>query len=94
MRLNGEAYRHFLEEELPVLLENVPLNLRYQMYFMHDGAPAHFSVIARQYLDTVYPNRWIGRGGAQPWPPRSPDLNSLVFFPPGPSQTASLYNSN
>jgi len=21
------------------------------------------------------PNRWIGRGGAQNWPPRSPDLN-------------------
>jgi len=23
--------------------------------------------------------RWIGRGGAQNWPPRSPDLNSLDY---------------
>src|SRR5678815_1440410 len=50
------------------------------MYFMHDGAPAHFSLVARNYMNTVYPRRWIGRGGTQPWPPRSPDLNSLDFF--------------
>ena len=47
---------------------------------MHDGAPAHFSVVLRNYLQTVYPNRWIGRGGPQEWPPRSPDLNSLDFI--------------
>jgi len=50
------------------------------MWFMHDGAPAHFSVQAREYLDLNYNNRWIGRGGFQSWPPRSPDLNSLDFF--------------
>lgn len=79
-RLTGEIYRRFLEEDLPTLLEEVPIQLRQQMLFMHDGAPAHFSLVARQYLDVAYPNRWIGRGGAQPWPPRSPDLNPLDFF--------------
>lgn len=79
-RLTGEVYRHFLENELPLLLDDIPYQLRLQMYFMHDGAPPHFSLVAREYLNTVYPNRWIGRGGPVSWPPRSPDLNSLDFF--------------
>lgn len=79
-RLNGPAYRQFLEEELPLLLEDVPLLVRNRMWFMHDGAPAHFSVEAREFLNNTFNNRWIGRGGPQPWPPRSPDLNSLDFF--------------
>lgn len=79
-RLTGQIYRHFLEEELPGLLEDVPLNLRNRMFFMHDGAPAHFSLIAREHLDEEYPNRWIGRGGPHPWPARSPELNCLDFF--------------
>lgn len=50
------------------------------MWYMHDGAPVHFSVIVRDHLHVVYPNRWIGRGGPQQWPARSPDLNNLYFF--------------
>lgn len=79
-RLTGQSYRHFLENNLPLLLEDIPLMLRREMWFMHDGAPAHFSVLAREYLDENYENRWIGRGGPQSWPARSPDLNSLDFF--------------
>lgn len=79
-RLNGHNYRRFLEEDLPILLEEVPILIRNRMWFMHDGAPAHFSVTAREYLNHAFNNRWIGRGGPQPWPPRSPDLNSLDFF--------------
>lgn len=80
LRLDGNSYRHFLEHQLPLLLEEVPLGLRHQIWFMHDGAPAHFSRLARDFLDTTYPQRWIGRGGAQHWPPRSPELNPLDFF--------------
>lgn len=79
-RLNGQLYLNFLQNELPPLLEDVPLYLRQQHWFMHDGAPAHFSILAREYLNTTYQNRWIGRGGPQFWPPRSPDLNSLDFY--------------
>lgn len=78
-RLNGDTYSHFLQEELPVLLDDIPLGVRRAMWFMHDGAPAHFSLRARQYLDETYENRWIGRGGPQLWPARSPDLNPLDF---------------
>ncbi|CAH1110323.1 unnamed protein product [Psylliodes chrysocephalus] len=79
-RLDGQSYLHFLEEKLRGLLEDVPIPLRNQMWFMHDGAPAHFSLIVRNHLNTVYPGRCIGRGGSQKWPVRSPNLNSLDLF--------------
>ena len=63
-----------------MLLEDVPLDIRRDMWFQHDGAPAHFHRNVRAFLNEFYPNRWIGRGGAIRWPPRSPDLNPLDFF--------------
>ena len=42
-RVTGEAYFRFLQEELPQLLEDVPLDKRSRMYFQHDGAPPHSS---------------------------------------------------
>ena len=42
-RLTGEAYLRFLQEELPQLLEDVPLDKRSRMYYQHNGAPPHSS---------------------------------------------------
>ena len=66
-----------LQDKLPALLENVPLQTRWQMYYQHDGAPPHFCQVVWQYLNHKFPNQWIGHGGAQNWPPRSLDLNPL-----------------
>ena len=41
-RLGGEAYLRFLQEDLPRIFEDVPLNKRGRMYFQHDGAPPLF----------------------------------------------------
>lgn len=79
-RLNGQRYLQFLQEQLPNLLEDLPLQTRINMWFMHDGAPPHFSLIVREHLNTVYPDRWIGRSGPVSWPRRSPDLNPLDFY--------------
>ena len=46
---------------------------------MRDGAPSHFSRVARQFLNQHFANKWIGRGGPIAWPARSPDLNPLDF---------------
>src|SRR5258705_3354060 len=54
--------------------------VRQRMWFLHDGAPAHFSRAVRDFLDAAFPHRWIGRGGPIAWPPRSPDLTPLDFF--------------
>uniref|UniRef100_A0A6P7GMR5 Uncharacterized protein LOC114344564 n=1 Tax=Diabrotica virgifera virgifera TaxID=50390 RepID=A0A6P7GMR5_DIAVI len=80
--LNGISYTSFLQNDLPELLEDIALNIRQNMWFMHDGAPVHFCRTARQHLDVTYPNHWIGRGGPQHWPPRSPELNpcDLCFW--------------
>ena len=41
-----------------------------------DGAPAHFALCVREFLDTKFRGRWIGRGSDMPWPARSPDLST------------------
>jgi hypothetical protein len=50
------------------------------MWYMHDGAPAHFSRVVRGVLNNVYHVQWVGRGGPTTWPPRSPDLSPLVLY--------------
>jgi hypothetical protein len=51
----------------------------HQMCYQHDGAPPNFSQVIRQYLNNKFSNSSIGRGGAQNWSPRSPDLNPLDY---------------
>lgn len=65
---------------MSLFLEDIPLQLQQQHWCMHDGAPAHFSILAGGYLNGVNQNRWISRGGPQFWPPRFPDLNKLNFY--------------
>lgn len=79
--LNGAMYLNFLENELDTILEDIPLNIRREICFMHDGAPPHYVRVVRDWLNDNFPNRWIGRGIDAPisWPARSPDLNPLDF---------------
>ncbi|PSN54080.1 hypothetical protein C0J52_03070 [Blattella germanica] len=53
--------------------------------FQQDGAPPHWHLAVRTYLNEHLPNRWIGRAGPNDqvlfkWPPRSPDLTVCDFF--------------
>jgi hypothetical protein len=68
-----------LQKKLPALLEKVPLTTRSQTCYHYDVALPDFSQVVRQYVNHRFPNRWIGRGGAQNWPPKSPDLNPLDY---------------
>jgi hypothetical protein len=52
-RLSGASYLHFLTEELPQLLENVPMATG-KTRGMHDGAPAHFTHNIKQILNSHY----------------------------------------
>ena len=73
-------YIIFVRDILPEMLENVELQVRQRLWFQHDRAPANFALDIREYINNVFPNRWIGRGGPVQWPPRSPDLTPMVFF--------------
>lgn len=78
--LNGECYEEFLREELFILMEDLPLSVRKNMWYQHDGCPAHYRRGVRDWLNENYPNKWIGRGGPLPWPARSPDLTPMDFY--------------
>ena len=54
-RLTGEVYLTFLQEELPQLLEDVPLDKRIHMYFQHDRAPLHSSRGVTNFLNYCFP---------------------------------------
>lgn len=77
--LNGPMYLNFLRNELPQLLEAVEEGRREGIIFQQDGAPPHFSLDVRRWLNATY-TTWIGRGGVVAWPARSPDLSPMDFF--------------
>jgi len=79
--VTGASYTRFLLEELPVLLEDLPLELRHNMWFQQDGAPPHFALQAQNSAVELFHDRTIGRGRllTRPWPPRCPDLTVMDF---------------
>lgn len=48
---------------------------------VQDGAPAHWTLAVRNFLNENLPGGWIGRDSPFiRWPPRSPDLTVVDFF--------------
>ena len=87
---NGIIVPYFFENE-SVTGESYYKMLRYFFFpkmrnygddyiFQQDGAPPHFALRVRRYLDQKLQTRWIGRAGPTAWPPRSPDLTPCDFF--------------
>lgn len=80
--VDGDSYLDMLQTQFsPTFLQ---LQNSSELIFMQDGAPPHWSKKVRDWLNEVFPGRWIGRGGPQdsniPWPPRSPDLTPMDYF--------------
>ena len=90
--LTGNTCGVFLRNELPGLLEDIPLMIRSQMYFQHDGALPHYTRHVREYLNESFPNRCLDRGGPVAWPQRSPDLTPLDYYLWGNMKT-SVYET-
>lgn len=59
--LTSASYLNILEIYLPPYLENIPLAHDGRIYFQQDGAPAHNARRTTEYLDQVFPEKWIGR---------------------------------
>jgi hypothetical protein len=64
----------------PDFLADMPLIIRRELQFVQDGCPANFSLVARRYLNRMFPGQWISRRGPIAWPPRSSHLNQLDFY--------------
>lgn len=51
-RRNGIQCVNILEE----VLDDIPLNLRNNIVYMHDGTPGHYYRISRDWLNTNFSN--------------------------------------
>jgi hypothetical protein len=74
------VYRDFLGNVLPELLQDVDLQIRINLRFMHDGAPPNCLLAGWEFLNNVFPKQWIGRDGQAAWPSHSrlPDLSLYI----------------
>jgi hypothetical protein len=73
-------YWNFLEDELPLHSEKVPLAKERQIRLEYDAAPVHLGRAVTEFLNKDYEGRWMGRGGPVALPTRSLDLNPLDLF--------------
>lgn len=79
----GPNYLRMLQQFfLPVVQEWPNFD---DLVFMQDGAPPHWALRVRNWLDEEFSLRWMGRGTDEKpapfaWPPNSPDLTPCDFF--------------
>lgn len=80
--LTGEVYLDLIENAVvPRIVEIIEAaDEEFDPIFQQDGAPPHYAVAVREYLNAEFPGRWIGRQGPFEWPPRSPDFAPPDFF--------------
>jgi hypothetical protein len=71
-KINAEYY---VRELLPKLIEDCQTTLPNGFIFQQDGAPAHSSKLAQEWLKQNSPD-FIAKDD---WPPNSPDLNPLDY---------------
>ncbi|KAJ4448685.1 hypothetical protein ANN_00075 [Periplaneta americana] len=63
-RFTGSRYLYFLQNELPALLEEIPLAKSMGIFFQYDGAPAHCSRHVIHHLNpSSFPGRWLCKYG-------------------------------
>jgi hypothetical protein len=60
-RLTGWNYKAYFENSMTEFLADVPLIFRGELHFMNDGTLAHFSLVARRYLNRKLPSWSVGR---------------------------------
>ena len=76
--MNAERYLTTLRNKVwPII--NAWDNIE-DLIFMQDGAPPHFAIVVREWLNAQFPGKWIGCRGSHEWTARSPDLTPCDFF--------------
>lgn len=76
--ITGQSYLKMLQEEIiPAILNQTDITT---VIYQQDGAPPHWALLVRSYLNFIFGENWIGRDGPIKWPPRSPDLTPCDYF--------------
>lgn len=79
--LTGDRYLNLiLNSAVSDFLDELPLAIRQHIWYQQDGAGPHNHSRVIRWLQSEFPNRWIGLRGPVEWPPRSPDLTPLDFY--------------
>jgi hypothetical protein len=89
-KLTGPKYLEMLQSEISERLD--ALQLPGELWYQHDGCPAHNYGPALEFLHAAFPSRVIGTYETFAWPARSPDLAPLDFFLWGHIST-SIYSA-
>ena len=64
--INAERYLTMLRKEVwPIISawDNIE-----DLIFMQDGAPPHFAIVVREWLNAQFPGKWMGRRDSHKWP--------------------------
>ena len=77
--LNGQRYLNFLQNEIEVFLDELPLETYRTLIWQQDGAPPHATRAVINFLNERHAE-WIGRRGTIAWAPNSPELSHLDSF--------------
>ncbi|GFW67530.1 uncharacterized protein TNCV_3392011 [Trichonephila clavipes] len=80
MEHRGRVEETCTHERSTGILQVVPIPAHQEVWFLHNGATAYFSILMRDHFHAIYPGKWIRRSGPVAWSPRSPDLNLFDFF--------------
>ena len=78
--LSGNKYGEMLDDMIMPSIREAYGNRTVDIWFMHDGAPAHRGLNVRHKLREVFGDKVLGLGFRQEWPPRSPDMTPCDFF--------------
>jgi hypothetical protein len=62
------------------MLQDANLQTGIQLKIVHDRATPHLLLTFRQFSNSFYPEKRMGREGQAAWPARSPDLNPLYSY--------------
>ncbi|KAL1488162.1 hypothetical protein ABEB36_015120 [Hypothenemus hampei] len=55
--LTARGYLDFLNRRIHEFLEDIPLNERAHIWYQQDGAPAHYGLAVRAWLDEHFPQQ-------------------------------------
>ena len=63
-----------------MLLDEVDLQRRENVWLQQDDTTPHFHRDVRHHLDSVFAIKWVGKGLVNPMPLRIPDTSPLDYF--------------
>lgn len=72
--LNSNRYLALIETDLPVLLENLPLQLCLNMWLQQNGYSPHTLRVARAVLNIMFSNKWIAK-----YPMSISNVRSIIY---------------